>query len=101
MAGAGVVLAAISFTCCSTSIFLRVSEITPKELNNAASSVELIVTNIGIFVAPYFMSMIGSFMGNSESDTMLKVCAVILIAMAVVMIVGGLFYRTKTTQQEA
>ncbi|EIW13052.1 hypothetical protein N692_14380 [Lactiplantibacillus plantarum EGD-AQ4] len=102
MAGAGVVLAAISFTCCSTSIFLRVSEITPKELNNAASSVELIVTNIGIFVAPYFMSLISSIIGNGSSDMMLKVCSAILIATVVVMVVGAVFYRKQnnSTQQE-
>lgn len=102
MAGLGVVLAAISFTCCSTSIFLRVSEITPKELNNAASSVELIVTNIGIFVAPYFMSMIGSLVGNGSSDMMLKICSIILIVMALCMFIGKFFYRnqSKTIQKE-
>ncbi|AVK64107.1 hypothetical protein C5Z26_08280 [Lactobacillus sp. CBA3606] len=95
----GVVFAAAFFTCCSTSIFLRVSEITPKALNNAASSIELIVVNIGIFVAPYFMSLIGSRIGNNNPDMILTVCAIILIILVIVMISGHFLGHKQQNSQ--
>jgi MFS family permease len=95
LAGVGVVAAAISLTLSSTAIFLRVSEITPKALNNAASSIELIVVNLGIFIAPYFMSLIGAIIGNSEPDMMLLVCAIILITISLIIFLGNFILRNK------
>ncbi|MFC6293689.1 MFS transporter [Lactiplantibacillus daoliensis] len=95
----GVVFAAAFFTCCSTSVFLRVSEITPKALNNAASSIELIVVNVGIFVAPYFMSLVGNTLGNNNPDMMLAVCAAILIVLVIAMILGHFLTRNQHQAQ--
>lgn len=98
----GVVLLAMFFTFSTTSIFLRVSEVTPKSLNNAAASIELVVVNVGIFVSPYFMGTVGKMIGDSSPETILYICGAILVICVVVMVIGaGLQKKTQLNLQKS
>jgi MFS family permease len=87
LAAIGVILSASFYTIGATSIYLRVSEITTNEQTNAAQSIELIASNLGISTAPFLMGGLGSILGNSTPAFMFELAAIILFVL-VTCIVG-------------
>lgn len=88
MAGLLIVLLASAFSFLATYIFLRVSQLAPKEMNNVVSSITLMAINLGGFLSPYTMSLIADVSGNSTPASSLVSCGVIVAILLVCVLVG-------------
>ena len=86
MTGAMIIMLAGSFSFLATFIFLKISEIVPTEKNNIVSSINLVATNLGAFLAPYTMKMISLIAGNSSPGSALTACGVIVLILLVIVL---------------
>lgn len=94
-AGLLIILLASAFSFLSTFIFLRVSQLAPKEMNNVVSSIMLVAINLGGFLSPYTMSLIATLSGNSTPASSLVACGVIVIGLLACVLVGKFFTGKK------
>lgn len=98
LTGAFIVLLASAFSFLTTFIFLRVSQLVPKEKNNVVSSIMLVAINLGGFLAPYTMKMIADVAGSQEPSASLIACGVIVLALFVIVLVGTFTTEKKQSQ---
>ncbi|MCM6819642.1 MFS transporter [Pediococcus pentosaceus] len=95
LTGVLIVIIAAAFIFLSTFIFLRVSELAPKSMNNFVSSMMLVAINLGAFLCPYFMQGISSLSGNNTPQSALIICGIIVLMLLVGYVLSSLFIRNK------
>ncbi|MFV0560361.1 MAG: MFS transporter [Enterococcus sp.] len=95
MTGGIIVLLASAFSFLSTFIFLRVSQLAPKEMNNVVSSMMLVAINLGAFLCPYTMSLIAKISGSSTPNASLTACGFIVLGLFATVVLGKLFLKNK------
>jgi len=87
----GVVVIGLGFAIVIPYIYTIINTVAPKGSENLAASVMLIFTNIGVFISPTLINYLSGFLGNSQPDTNMKVCAygftILFLISAVILIV--------------
>jgi MFS family permease len=93
--GGMIIVLAAAFSFMSTYLFLRVSNLVPKEKNNIVSSIMLIAINLGGFLAPYVMAGLALLAGTEAPSSSLMICAFILLGVWVIVMMSNLFYQRQ------
>jgi len=80
----GVMIIGFGFAVIIPYIYTVINVVAPAGSKNLASSIMLIFTNIGVFLSPTLINYLSSFLGNSQPDTNMRVCAFGFAALFVV-----------------
>lgn len=84
--GVLVIIMAASFTFLSPYMFLRISELCPKELTNFSNSLALVFINISVFLTPYIQQIIGDVIGNQTPAAAMITSGVVGLIVLVIVI---------------
>ncbi|GEO58970.1 MFS transporter [Companilactobacillus bobalius] len=84
--GVLVIIMAASFTFLSPYMFLRISELCPKELTNFSNSLALVFINISVFLTPYIQQIIGDVIGNQTPAAAMITSGVVGLIVLIVVI---------------
>lgn len=93
LTGILVIVMAASFTFLSPYMFLRVSELCPKDLTNFCNSLALVFINISVFLTPYIQQGIGAIIGIQTPVASLIISGVVGIAVLIVVLLN--MFQTK------
>lgn len=93
LTGILVIVMAASFTFLSPYMFLRVSELCPKDLTNFCNSLALVFINISVFLTPYIQQGIGTIIGIQTPIASLIISGVVGIAVLIVVLLN--MFQTK------
>ncbi|WP_338214183.1 MFS transporter [Companilactobacillus muriivasis] len=80
----GVMIIGLGFAVIIPYIYTMINVVAPAGSKNLASSIMLIFTNIGVFLSPTLINYLSSFLGNSQPDMNMRVCAFGFAALFVV-----------------
>ncbi len=86
----GVMIVGLGFAIVIPYIYTLINTVAPVDSKNLASSIMLIFTNVGVFLSPILINWLSKFMGNSQPDTNMKVCAlgftILFLVMTIILI---------------
>lgn len=85
--GTLVIVMAASFTFLSPYMFLRVSELCPRDLTNFCNSLALVFINISVFLTPYIQQGIGTVIGVQTPVAALIISGVVGTVVLVIVLV--------------
>lgn len=83
-----VLVVGLGYSISSPYLFTLVTLVAPQGSKNMASSVMLIILNIGVFIGPIWVNGLASLMGLKSSASEMIICAIGLAIIAILVILG-------------